>query len=69
VYNAKVVSSLARQVYQAERMAFPTELNTWTTAYAQIWARATNRSFWRDVLRTGAWAGLAVAVSLNIHSR
>ncbi|GFZ43293.1 hypothetical protein JCM24511_01012 [Saitozyma sp. JCM 24511] len=61
VYNAKVAASLARQVYQAERLAPPTKLHDWATAYAQIWSRASNINFWRDVLKTGAWAGLAVA--------
>ncbi|WVR05648.1 hypothetical protein IAU60_002670 [Kwoniella sp. DSM 27419] len=61
VYNAKVASSLARQVWQAEKLAPPLDAHTWARAYAQIWGKATNGGYWRDLLKTGAWAGLGVA--------
>ncbi|KAK8865683.1 hypothetical protein IAR55_000828 [Kwoniella newhampshirensis] len=61
VYNAKVVSSLAKQVYKAEKLAPPLELSTWARAYSQIYSRAANVGFWKETLRTGAWAGLGVA--------
>lgn len=66
MYNAKVFSSLCRQVYQAERLAPPLDLSTWANAYSHIWARGTKLSWWRETLKTGAWAGIAVAVGI-IH--
>jgi F-type H+-transporting ATPase subunit g len=44
-------------------MAPPTQLSAWANAYSAIFARATNVGFWRDLLRTGGWVGLGVAVS------
>jgi len=40
------------------------QLSAWANAYSAIFARATNVGFWRDLLRTGGWVGLGVAVSL-----
>jgi hypothetical protein len=51
-------------VYQAEKLYFPTDLHTWASAYAQIWARASNMKYWQEIAKTGAWAGVAVAVRL-----
>lgn len=64
VYNAKVFASLCRQVYQAEKLAPPTNLSTWASAYAHIWARGTNFGWWRETLRSGAWVGVGVVVGL-----
>jgi len=62
VYNAKVAASLMRQVYQAEKMAFPTSISTWANAYAQLTSRAASPNFWKETLKNGTWAGLGVAV-------
>jgi F-type H+-transporting ATPase subunit g len=48
-------------------MAPPMQLSAWANAYSAIFARATNVGFWRDLLRTGGWVGLGVAVS-PIHT-
>lgn len=66
VFNFKVFSSLCRQVYQAEKLYFPTNLNTWATAYAQVWSRAVNGKWWQETLKTGAWAAVGVAVSRGL---
>jgi len=50
-------------------MAPPTQLSAWANAYSAIFARATNVGFWRDLLRTGGWVGLGVAVSLSVYHR
>ncbi|ODO07298.1 F-type H+-transporting ATPase subunit G [Cryptococcus wingfieldii CBS 7118] len=62
VYNSKVVASIAKQVYQAEKLAPPLDLNTWARAYSEIYHKATNGGYWSTLLKTGAWAGLGVAV-------
>ncbi|WVQ85297.1 hypothetical protein IAT38_007462 [Cryptococcus sp. DSM 104549] len=61
VYNAKVVTSIARQVWQAEKLAPPLDAATWARAYSQIWSRAVSGAWWKQVLKTGAWVGLGVA--------
>ncbi|WVW80350.1 hypothetical protein I302_102330 [Kwoniella bestiolae CBS 10118] len=61
VYNSKVVASVAKQVWQAEKLSPPLDSATWARAYSQIYSRATNGGYWRDLLKTGAWAGLGVA--------
>jgi F-type H+-transporting ATPase subunit g len=48
-------------------MAPPMQLSAWANAYSAIFARATNVGFWRDLLRTGGWVGLGVAVSLHTY--
>ena len=50
-------------------MAPPMQLSAWANAYSAIFARATNVGFWRDLLRTGGWVGLGVAVSLPLCYR
>ncbi|WRT65901.1 uncharacterized protein IL334_002852 [Kwoniella shivajii] len=61
VYNSKVVASVAKQVWQAEKLAPPLDAATWARAYSQIWSRATNGGYWRNLLKTGGWASLGVA--------
>lgn len=51
-------------MYQAEKLSFPTDLHAWASSYAQIWARASNLKYWQEIAKTGAWAGVAVAVRL-----
>ncbi|OCF31908.1 F-type H+-transporting ATPase subunit G [Kwoniella heveanensis CBS 569] len=63
VYNAKVASSLARQVWQAEKLAPPLDASTWARAYSEIWAKGTNGGYWKNLLKTGGWAGLGVAAA------
>jgi F-type H+-transporting ATPase subunit g len=63
VYNAKVAGSLLRQVYQAEKLAFPTSLSTWARAYAEIYGKASHAGWWKETLKNGTWAGVGIAVS------
>lgn len=63
VYNSKVFASICRQVWQAEKLSPPRDLATWARAYSEIYAKAVNGGYWKNVLKTGAWAGLGVAVS------
>lgn len=61
VYNSKVFASICRQVWQAEKLSPPLDLATWARAYSEIYAKASNGGYWKNVLKTGAWAGLGVA--------
>jgi F-type H+-transporting ATPase subunit g len=63
MYNAQVVSSLARQVYKTEKLAFPTDIGSWARAYSQIYSKASNAGYWKDLLKTGAWAATGIVVS------
>lgn len=63
MYNFKVFTSLARQVYIAERLAPPTQLSSWTTAYAKIWSRATSAGWYRQIMANGEWVKIGVYVS------
>ncbi|KAL1405088.1 hypothetical protein Q8F55_008711 [Vanrija albida] len=60
-YNWNVFTSLVRQVYKAEKLAPPTHLSQWATAYANIWARASSPAWWRSALESGEWAKVAIA--------
>lgn len=62
-YNAQVFGSFWRQVYQAERLAPPLDAHTWTTAYSKLFHNATRASYWQGIAKSGAWAGVGIAVS------
>jgi F-type H+-transporting ATPase subunit g len=64
MYNFKVFTSLCRQVYIAERLAPPTNLSAWTTAYAKIWSRATSAAWYKTIAQNGEWAKVGIYVSL-----
>ena len=64
VYNFKVFTSLARQVYIAEKLAPPTNLNTWINAYTKIWSSAVSPNYWKGIAQNGQWAKVGVYVSL-----
>ncbi len=64
VYNLKVAGSLARQVYLAEKLAPPTHLSSWTTAYAKIWSRATSASWYRQIMANGEWVKIGIYVGV-----
>jgi hypothetical protein len=63
VYNFKVLTSLARQVYIAEKLAPPTNLNTWINAYTKIWSSAVSPNYWKSIAQNGQWAKVGVYVS------
>ena len=69
VYNFKVLTSLARQVYQAEKMAPPTNLSAYVNSYANIWSNAASADFWRGLAQNGQWAKVGIVVSLSARSR
>lgn len=69
IFNFKVAGSLLRQVYQAEKLAFPTSLNTWARAYAEIYGKASHGAWWKETLKNGTWAGVGVAVSRSVFGR
>lgn len=62
-YNWQVFKSLVKQVYQAEKLAPPTHLSQWTSAYSEIFHKAASKQWWSQVLSSGSWAKLAVGVS------
>ena len=59
-YNLSVAGSIAKQVYVAESLAPPTSLHTITSAYRQLWSKATDRSYWSQLLTNGDWKKLAI---------
>ncbi|KAI9634531.1 uncharacterized protein MKK02DRAFT_16995 [Dioszegia hungarica] len=61
VFSVKTFASMFKQVFKAEKLSFPTDLNTWVHTYAQIWSRATSGKWWTQTVKTGAWAGLGIA--------
>lgn len=63
VYNFNVFRSLCRQVYQAEKLAPPTHLSQWASAYSQIFSAAASPAFWQKAMSNGQAAKIAVAVS------
>ncbi|WFD43363.1 hypothetical protein MPSI1_002024 [Malassezia psittaci] len=60
MYNLRVAGSLMKQVYIAEKLAPPTNLGTWTAAYRQMFANATNPSWWTHTLPAGEWRRVAL---------
>ncbi|BEI86990.1 hypothetical protein CcaverHIS002_0703360 [Cutaneotrichosporon cavernicola] len=60
-YNWNVFTSLCRQVYQAEKLAPPTSLNQWASAYSQIFSAAASPAFWQKAMSNGQAAKIAVA--------
>ncbi|PWZ01024.1 hypothetical protein BCV70DRAFT_216340 [Testicularia cyperi] len=54
-YNLSVAGSVAKQVYVAEGLAPPTSLNTIVSAYRQIWAKASDKTYWAQLLTKGEW--------------
>jgi len=60
VYNFSVAREFLKQVYVAERLQPPTSLNTITSAYATIWARASNPQYWREIARSGEWTKVGI---------
>ncbi|KZO91111.1 hypothetical protein CALVIDRAFT_489552 [Calocera viscosa TUFC12733] len=59
-YNLAVARELAKQVYVAERLAPPMSAATWQSAYSTLFNRAKDLNYWREVLRSGAWARIGV---------
>lgn len=59
-YNLTVARELLKQVYVAERMQPPTSVNTVLNAYSTIWARVTNPTYWREIVRSGDWAKIGI---------
>ncbi|GMK60077.1 hypothetical protein CspeluHIS016_0902940 [Cutaneotrichosporon spelunceum] len=60
-YNWNVFKSLWRQVYQAEKLAPPTSLSQWASAYSQIFSAAASPAFWQKAVSNGQAAKIAVA--------
>jgi F-type H+-transporting ATPase subunit g len=60
-YNWNVFTSLCRQVYQAEKLAPPTQLSQWASAYSQIFSAASSPAFWQKAMSNGQAAKIAVA--------
>ncbi|TDL25561.1 hypothetical protein BD410DRAFT_717704 [Rickenella mellea] len=59
-YNLSVGRELLKQVYIAERLQPPTSLSQFTNAYSTIWSRASNPSYWREVVKNGQWAKIGI---------
>lgn len=59
-YNLRVAGSLLKQVYVAEGLAPPTNLNTLREAYSTIYKRASDASYWSKVSSDGQWKKIAI---------
>jgi len=59
-YNLAVARELAKQVYVAEKLSPPLSYSAWQSAYSTLFNRARDLNYWREVLRSGAWAKLGV---------
>ncbi|TKY85147.1 hypothetical protein EX895_006227 [Sporisorium graminicola] len=59
-YNLSVASSIAKQVYVAEALAPPTSFQSITSAYRQIWSKATDASYWAQLLTKGDWKRVGI---------
>lgn len=60
VYNAKVVGSLAKQVYIMEKLAPPTSFSVVADAYRKIFASVTSPTWWTHTVPAGDWKKLAL---------
>lgn len=59
-YNLSVASSIAKQVYVAEALAPPTSLHSITSAYRQIWSKASDKAYWAQLLTKGDWKRVGI---------
>ncbi|KAJ1032500.1 hypothetical protein NDA16_000524 [Ustilago loliicola] len=59
-YNLSIASNIAKQVYVAEGLAPPTSLNTITSAYRQIWSKASDKAYWAQLLTKGDWKRVGI---------
>lgn len=60
VYNLAVAREVAKQVYISEKLAPPTNLQDIRGAYEEFYNKASDASWWRSVLESGAWKKLAI---------
>ncbi|KDN42622.1 hypothetical protein K437DRAFT_248919 [Tilletiaria anomala UBC 951] len=70
VYNLKVAGSIAKQVYQAERLAPPSSIEQITSAYKTLWSRASDAGYWAKFVSSGEWkkAGIYAIEALGIFT-
>lgn len=47
-------------MYVAEALAPPTSLNSITSAYRQIWSKASDKSYWTQLLTKGDWKRVGI---------
>ncbi|KAH7929234.1 hypothetical protein BV22DRAFT_1116971 [Leucogyrophana mollusca] len=59
-YDLNVARELLKHIYVAERLQPPTSLSTITSAYSTLWGRASNPTYWREIVRTGEWAKVGI---------
>lgn len=59
-YNLRVAGSLFKQVYIAEGLAPPTNVNTLREAYSTLYKRAIDGSYWSKVANNGEWKKIAI---------
>ncbi|TRM59429.1 mitochondrial ATP synthase g subunit-domain-containing protein [Schizophyllum amplum] len=60
LYNLAVARELVKQVYRAEHLQPPTSWAQVKAAYETLYARATDRQFWRHAIATGEIAKIFV---------
>lgn len=60
LYNFSVTRELLKQVYIAERLQPPTSLGTLQSAYSTLWSRASNPTYWREIVKSGEIAKVGI---------
>ncbi|KAI5831146.1 hypothetical protein K523DRAFT_336121 [Schizophyllum commune Tattone D] len=60
LYNLAVARELVKQVYRAEHLQPPSSWAQIRSAYETLYARATDRQFWRHAIATGEIAKIFV---------
>lgn len=65
-----MAGQVAKQVYQAERLAPPTSLEQITSAYKTLWSRASDAGYWAKFVSSGEWqkAGIYAVEALGIFT-
>lgn len=60
VYNARIVGNVFKQVYIAESMAPPKNINTVIESYKTMWSRLSDRTYFPKMLQSGQWKKFAI---------
>lgn len=60
VYNFAVAREVAKQVYIAEKLAPPTNLDTIRSAYEEFYSKGSSASWWRSIFESGEWKRVAL---------
>jgi len=60
VYKLAVAREFLKQVYVAERLQPPMNLQVWVDAYSTLAKRARDLSYWKGILNNGEWKKVGI---------